>query len=166
VATVQSSGESLPLGNGVYDAALALDVLEHIDDEAAARELARVLRPGGLLFVTVPAFSFLWGVRDIEAGHRRRYRRAGLERLLRGAGLTVEESGYYQFWLFPLTVLSRLAGRQSARTRDMEDLPSGWINRLFSKINRWEVRLGETVRWPWGSSLYVVARKEGTARAV
>lgn len=164
VATVQSSGESLPLGDEVYDAALALDVLEHIDDEAAARELARVLRPGGLLFVTVPAFPFLWGVRDSEAGHRRRYRRQGLEQLLTGAGFTVEQSGYYQFWLFPLTMLSRLAGRQSARTRDMEDLPPAWINQLFLTINRWEVQWGETVAWPWGSSLYLVARKEEPVR--
>lgn len=58
-----------------FDIVVALDVLEHLDDDvAAARELRRVLKPGGLLLVTVPAYRWLWSDHDVALGHRRRYR--------------------------------------------------------------------------------------------
>src|SRR5205085_10711934 len=68
--------QRLPFDAGSVDLVTALDVLEHVDDGSALAELRRVLRPGGLIVATVPAFRFLWSARDELAAHRRRYRRA------------------------------------------------------------------------------------------
>jgi SAM-dependent methyltransferase len=81
----------------VFDRVIAAEVLEHIgDDQGALHEIARVLRPGGLLAVTVPAWlpeRICWGLSDdyhnVPGGHVRIYTRAELEVKLRRAGLTV-----------------------------------------------------------------------------
>ncbi len=159
VQLVQSSAESLSLRDASFDAALALDVLEHIDDHAATAELFRVLRPGGSLIITVPAFPALWSFRDTAAGHRRRYRRQSLIQLLTAAGFAVEHTGYYQCLLFPLAILSRWAGRRHAATRDWEDTPPKLLNTLFHALSSAEVRLGGFIPWPYGSSLFAVARR-------
>ena len=66
--------QRLDLPDAVFDAAVCAEVLEHLDDDdAALRELARVLRPGGLLLVTVPANPYRYDWTDQWAGHRRRY---------------------------------------------------------------------------------------------
>lgn len=163
VKLVQSSAESLSLRDASFDAALALDVLEHIDDHAATAELFRVLRPGGCLIITVPAFPALWSFRDTAAGHRRRYRRQALVQLLGAAGFAVEQTGYYQCLLFPLAILSRWAGRRNAATRDWEDAPPKLLNQLFLAISSAEVLLGGFIPWPYGSSLFAVARRPSEA---
>ena len=62
---VQSDAVRLPFSESSFDAAFILDVLEHIDeDETVLREIRRVLRPGGSLLITVPAFMFLYGRQD------------------------------------------------------------------------------------------------------
>lgn len=74
------------------DFIFSVSVLEHIDDEASVlSEIRRVLKPGGKVFVYVPAFPALWSQMDQLVGHRRRYTAAGLARLLSDVGL--ESSG-------------------------------------------------------------------------
>lgn len=106
----------LDLPDAAFDGALCGEVLEHLDDDAAgARELARVLRPGGVLVASVPAGPFRYDWTDHWAGHRRRYTAGGLERLLAGAGL-----GRVRVvaWGFPLTGLyHRWAYRPALRRR-------------------------------------------------
>ena len=71
-----SLDEPLAIDDGVFDLALALDVLEHVaDDVDALRELARVVAPGGRVLVTVPQYAWLWGEHDVLAHHHRRYNR-------------------------------------------------------------------------------------------
>jgi len=151
--------ESLPLDDSSVDLASALDVLEHVDDRAALTELHRALRPGGILVATVPAFPFLWSERDHLAGHRRRYRKAGLVSLLESAGFVVVETAYYQFALFPALVAMRLAARRRPRTTELEERPPPALNRALRRLNELEVRLGRRIHWPWGSTLAVAARK-------
>ena len=87
----------MPFGNAVFDRVIAAEVLEHIhDDQRALHEIARVLRPGGLLAVTVPAWlpeRICWRLsdayHDVPGGHVRIYTRPELEAKLRRAGLTV-----------------------------------------------------------------------------
>jgi len=69
------------------DAAGAFDVTEHIEDDLGfLRELGGILRPGGRLYVTVPAFPFLWSQEDTDTGHYRRYTLPAIEAVLRKAG--------------------------------------------------------------------------------
>ena len=155
----QADATSLPFAPGAFGAALLLDVLEHVDDAALLSELHRVLAPGGLAFITVPAVPWLWSHRDDAAGHLRRYTRRTLEAALRASRLEVVEIRSYQCVLFPLVVLMRMLGRKRPLARDLEDRPLPALNALFTRINIAEVRLGDSVRLPWGSSLVAVGRR-------
>jgi len=82
----------LPLRDGAFDAVVCKDVLEHVaDPRGAVREIARVLRPGGRVYVSVPdAQRWVWE----DYTHVRPYPRAALRRLLTDQGLTVERLGH------------------------------------------------------------------------
>jgi SAM-dependent methyltransferase len=105
----QADATAIPFGDEVFDAAFIFDVLEHVDDEAKAlSEIRRVLRPGGKLLVTVPAFMFLYGLQDEVSEHKRRYRKRPLEDLLRRSGFQVEYASYFNTLLFPPIVAVRV----------------------------------------------------------
>ena len=159
VALVQSSAEALSLSANTFDAVLLLDVIEHLDDRAVLREVYRILRPGGTVFITVPAFAWLWSYRDDAAGHRRRYSHRALSEIIANTGFRVEHICYYQCLLFPLAIVARYAGRSNPAIRDSEDMPPAWINALFTVINKAEVAIGRFMKWPWGSSLAAVGIK-------
>jgi SAM-dependent methyltransferase len=90
---------AIPLAEGAVSGAACGEVLEHLGDDAAAVcELARVLQPGGVLAVTVPAGTERYGRADRVAGHYRRYDADGLEALLRAGGFRVLS---LQWWGFP-----------------------------------------------------------------
>jgi len=155
----RGSATALPFVDEAFDAVVAMDVLEHVDDEAALAEVRRVLKPGGLLFASVPAMPWLWGVRDLEAGHLRRYTRKGLLGLLGASGFEVTFMQYYQFLLFPMAFFSRFFGRARASWRDREERPGALANSALSVASRFEASLQESFTWPWGTSLSLVGRK-------
>lgn len=108
--------QTLDLPTAAFDGAVCAEVLEHLDDDrAAAGHLARVLRPGGALVVSVPADPFRFDWVDRWAGHRRRYTADGLRELLAGAGFVdVEVTG----WGFPVTgIYHRFVYRPMLRRR-------------------------------------------------
>lgn len=154
---VTGVASQLPVADGQTDLILALDVLEHVDDRPALQEMKRALRPGGQVLITVPACPWVWSHRDDDAGHLRRYTSRALREVIEQAGFEIGHLQYYQSLLFPLTVLSRVLGRQSSRLRDAEDHPPEWLNRTLRRINLFEVEAG--LRLPFGSSLIAVARK-------
>ena len=81
---------------GSLPAAGLFDVLEHIeDDHTVLRRLAAFVQPGGRLYLTVPAYSWLWSGEDELGGHHRRYSRGALVRVVRGAGFGVEFASYF-----------------------------------------------------------------------
>lgn len=85
------------------DCVTALDVFEHVKDDAAfARGLRRMLKPGGVALVTVPAHPWLWSPHDEWLGHQRRYDRRRLKSVLGGAGFVVEDM--FTFYAVPLLV--------------------------------------------------------------
>lgn len=102
-------GERLPFADGTFTAAIASDVLEHIEaDRQALQEWHRVIRPGGELILLVPAFPFLWSGHDVANKHFRRYRRRPLVTLLREAGFHPERVTYWNSLLFFPIALVRL----------------------------------------------------------
>lgn len=159
-----------------FDAVALFDVLEHLDDdEAAVRACAAAVRPGGVVMFTVPAFDVLWGIWDDWNGHRRRYRRSQMIRLLRRAGLSVAEARYFWAVLFPPMLAVRLAKRAGSRLGVYRepDSAEGWregrtgprLHRLMMALFRMETALGAALPWPFGGSLLVVGRRpEATGR--
>lgn len=158
---VQAIGEALPLQTSSVDAILALDIFEHIEDhEAAFREAARVLRPGGVLVMSVPAFMALWGPHDVALMHFRRYTRGEVVRVLRSAGFTVEKASYSVFFLFPIVLAVRALDKMKRGTpkASLPDVPN-WMNSALIGLQDLEAKLIQSFSLPWGSSVIAVARK-------
>ncbi|WP_419875846.1 methyltransferase domain-containing protein [Candidatus Pristimantibacillus sp. PTI5] len=157
---MQANAMHLPFKDHTFDAVLLLDVLEHVDENALLSELNRVVRQGGIVVITVPAFPWLWSYRDEAAGHLRRYTRKHLIHSLSEANFEIEKLQYYQFLLFPLVLLTRLLGRNSAQVSELEEKPSLILNKIMTLITRMEVTLSKNISWPWGSSLIAICRRK------
>lgn len=94
------------IADGSFDYIFTLNVLEHIEDDGTAvSELYRVLKPGGRLFVYVPAFEILYSAMDTKVGHYRRYRIRGMTQLLQSVGFHIDRIAYTD----PLGFLATLA---------------------------------------------------------
>ena len=100
---VRADMTDLPLPDRSFDAVVAGEVIEHIeDDRGALSESVRVLRPGGVLALSVPAHPEWFGSSDRWAGHVRRYTRPRLEQAIGDAGLALER---LRPWGFPVSAL-------------------------------------------------------------
>jgi len=95
-----------------FDYVFTLDVLEHIEDDAAAvRQIAGKLKPGGRLLVYVPAFPMLYSSMDRKVGHFRRYRRRALQKIIVEAGFSSVEARYVDPTGFFASLAYRLTER-------------------------------------------------------
>ena len=155
-------GSRLPelpgIAEGHYDLIGAFDVIEHIDDDTAAvASLARRLKPGGKLVVTVPAHQWMWSAHDVVNHHQRRYSKARLKALIDGSPLKLEKIGYFNSLLFPLAVGARLAGKVAGKDSSDDTLPPRPMNWAFEKIFGLERYLVGRLPLPPGLSLFAVA---------
>jgi len=135
--------ESLP----AYDCVLALDVIEHIDDDhQAVRELVRLLNPSGRVIISVPALPDLYSEFDEVQGHRRRYTAQSLRTCLEAAGLIVEDILWWGQWMVqPLRARQRRRrGRPGDTSVDvyrrylaLPPWPAPWAMRIMFRIDRW-----------------------------
>jgi SAM-dependent methyltransferase len=154
----QAPADALPFADASVDLLTAFDVLEHLEDDvAAAREFRRVLRPGGAVIVTVPAYQWLWGAHDVLHAHVRRYTRRTLARTLGAAGLEVKRSGYFMTLLLPLAIAERGLARLTRRRPGPLTMPPGPVNRLLLRLFLSERRHVRTGGFPFGLSVFVVA---------
>jgi SAM-dependent methyltransferase len=154
---------------GRWDVAFLLDVLEHIpDDRRVLGQVRRSLHPKGLLLVTAPALRVFWTYNDVLAHHLRRYSRRDLARLAEECGLEVCFTRYFQFFLSPLLLLSRLKAPDIAsmtdveiqdhlkRTHQVPPWPANQVLRLFFSL---ETPLGLRFPFPWGTSVLAVLQR-------
>ena len=156
----------LPFRDAAFDIVTAFDVIEHVDDDhAAARDLWRICKPGGLLVVTVPAYQWLWSEHDDINEHRRRYTMSRLRQCLDQPGVSFLTLSYMNTLLAPPVMLYRLlhnalGQRKStdAPRSDVFALPSP-VNGLLERIFSLEAMLVRHVRQPFGISVICVARK-------
>lgn len=165
---VQASVERLPFRDASFDAVLALDVLEHVDDDPkAALELTRVLRPGGLLVVTVPALPWLWGPHDDVNHHRRRYTPATLRAAFAGTGLRSRITFFNTLLFAPIaavrvvrSAVTSLRGIPERASADFEAPGAmGPLDPLFRTIFAFERHLVGRLPLPIGVSLLAVGRR-------
>jgi SAM-dependent methyltransferase len=152
--------EAIPLEAGAWDAVCLFDVLEHVDDEAGALAACRrLLGPRGRLFVTVPAYRWLWSRHDELLGHRRRYTARRLRGAVEAAGLAVERLTYFNTLLAPAVMAVRLARAALRRPGHDLDRPAAPVNRALAACFAAEARLLRWMSPPFGISLLLVARR-------
>ncbi|EED34786.1 Methyltransferase domain family protein [Luminiphilus syltensis NOR5-1B] len=151
-----------------WDIAFLLDVIEHLpNDDHAMRNAARILKPGGLLFVTTPALKQFWSYNDVLVNHQRRYSVEDYAQLAQHSGLELLDARYFMFLLSPLYwlfrqrsgVLEMTAEQQRTFLKNSHRVPHRLINFSLAAVFAAETPLGHWVRFPWGTSILGIFRK-------
>ncbi len=160
----------LPFADNSFDVVTAMDIIEHIDDDkAAAGEIRRVLKPGGRLFVTVPAFQSLWSEHDEALHHYRRYTAPHLKDVFQRVGLIVPKLSYTVTSLFPpiwayRQIAKRLPKKQAEgeKKADLVEFSPG-VNSFLRALSQLETQIVKRANLPFGVSVVCVAQKPAGA---
>lgn len=160
------AGDQVPLPDGSVDYITALDVLEHVPDDAAVvRGFHRLLKPGGVAVITVPAGMALWSDWDVALHHFRRYSRPQLRALFPDRDWELLHVNYTNVLVYPAVWIVRRwrgfttpRGKQERVLNRSEDrVPPAALNSLLRALF---VGLGRVrVPFPFGVSLLLVARR-------
>lgn len=158
-----SLDQGLPFKPRTFHLITMLDLLEHIEDDAAAMvSVGSLLEKGGLLVCTVPAFPSLWSRHDEVNRHLRRYYKAELVGKLTAAGFAIRKITYFNFFLFgPIWVrrqLNRWLTTKAKRSdfTHLSRLPNACLRTLF----QWESRWLRGHSFPFGVSLLAIASRD------
>jgi ubiquinone/menaquinone biosynthesis C-methylase UbiE len=153
----------LPFQSDSFDAIIALDILEHLpDDQAAMCEFFRVLKPGGRVFVLVPAYRHLWSEHDVALMHHRRYVRRELAERFTAAGFHLEKLSHTMTLLYPLVSLQRrLNARKPPHDPPQAAMPilPASVNAALTQVITVENALARRLDFPFGVSILTIARK-------
>ncbi len=153
-----------------WDTIFLLDVLEHLpDDISTMQQVAAALKPGGLAVVTMPAIQRLWSYNDDIVHHLRRYNIGDMKRMADQTGMQLVDARYFNFFLSPLLVLSRMR-RPSVESMGRDELrallerthrvPGPIVNQTLRLIFSAETPLGLKMPFPWGTSIAGVFRRQ------
>jgi len=162
---VRAHAAETPFVSDAFDIATSFDMLQCLEpDKAAVREMARMVRPGGAVVLTMAALEVLRGDHSESWQEVRRYTPAMARRLVEQAGLRVERVSFLFASLFPLMVIVRLVQRLLRPYRTFRPdtdiaVPSAPLNALLTAVVTAEAVVARYVPMPVGSSLLVVGRK-------
>jgi len=160
---VCSSPDELAFSSNCFDVVVAGDFLQSVpDDRTALRELRRVLKDGGLLCLTVPAYAFLWGEEDERRGNYRRYRTSELRRKVTTCGFEVQRASYFVTAPFLPLVLGRFANsifRTSTRSDRRTSKRARIANAAMTLLLDGERQALHHINLPFGTTVVCWARK-------
>lgn len=168
IEAVNASLTGLPFEDESFDLVCAFDVIEHIEDhELAVAEIKRVLKPNGKVFLTVPAYQFLWSEHDEINHHFRRYTLKELSQVVQVNALNIQYSSYFNTLLFPLIFLIRFIGNlfkkkttKKAKSDFEKVKTGGFVNSILCFIFKLEKPLiTRLFRLPFGVSIVLIAQK-------
>src|SRR5687768_17448243 len=118
----EASITALPFANASFDAVVSADVISQVTNpEAAFAEFFRVLRPGGIVFINVAAYMWMWSYHDDAAQTKHRYTRREVAVLLRDAGFAAERLTHWNALPFPAIWAKRKLFRRPDDTSDVKD---------------------------------------------
>lgn len=143
-----------------FDVVTMLDVLEHVDDKKALSEVKRILRPNGILILTVPAYKLLWSRWDEALHHKRRYSKDEIISLLQSKDFAVCKCSYlYSFLFLPVLLIRSLksAIRMKEYSSDFR-LNPGPTNWILLKLALLEHKIVQHLEIPFGTSVFCVAK--------
>jgi len=168
---VRADVRLLPFVDNSFDVVTAMDIIEHIDrDKDAMLEIGRVLRPGGHLLATVPAYQHLWSDHDIALHHHRRYTVPQFRDLVQRSGLCVQKTSYTVTSLLPAVWAIRGLGRLRALFQpnrvakaDLVNVPNS-VNRALVSLLDTETRIVRKGALPFGVTVVAVVRKPEQGR--
>ncbi len=151
-----------------FDVVLMTDVLEHIeDDHASARAALRLLRPGGIVVATVPAYQWLYSPRDTHHHHFRRYSRDRFKSLWASRDAAPVLLSHYNTLLFAPAAAARIATKLTPHRKPGDlSVPPRAINELLARVMSRERSALGRLPLPFGLSLVAVVRKEANANDV
>lgn len=158
---LRGDASALPFADAAFDAALMLDVLYHKnvgEPDRVLREIRRVLSPGGVVIINVPAYQWLYSSHDVAVQTGRRFTRGQINRLLREAGFEVVESSYWNTALFPAICAVRLVRRWIPPGASDVKAGSPLVNGLLGALLALERACTQIIPLPFGVSIFVVAR--------
>jgi len=152
----------LPFKTNSIGLILALDVLEHLDEDLIGiKEVYRTLKSGGkVIFFTAPAFSFLWGIQDEVGMYKRRYLKKELNRKVKDQGFRVLKSSYFNFFLFfPILIARRMINVLGLRIESENEINFPLVNFFFKAIFSLEPYMLKYFSVPFGVSIFCIAKK-------
>jgi len=155
-----ADAQAIPYEDNKFDMVVAFEVLEHIqNDKKAIAEINRVLKPGGFLVFSVPAFNALFGPKDKAHFHMRRYNKKMIRNLL--PDFKEHRIGYWMFTLFAPAAVQRFWEKAVVSEKKYHPyIPAKPINKLFYSILQGENYLiGKGFNFPWGLTLYGIYQK-------
>jgi len=169
---VRGDVRDLPIAESSVDLVLALDLLEHIeDDERLMNEIRRILKPGGFLLATVPAHQYLWSEHDEALHHYRRYSKTDFLRLVKNRGFSLIKYSYVISLTFLPILVFRLGQKFYRFFKPSKDKPKTHIiilpegfNSLLIQILEMEGTLLKRLNFPFGVSLLCIAQKETVSK--
>jgi SAM-dependent methyltransferase len=159
-----ASTDAIPFADATFDLVTSFDVICQLDapaDETALRELTRVLKPGGVFFVRVPAFQVLHGPHDQNLHTYHRYTTGELAQKMRRAGLELLETTYSNTILFPVALVRRLLSKlrpPRELSSDVRPVPAP-LNVALTAVLSTEARIISKTRLPFGLSAIAMGRK-------
>lgn len=161
VPVTVADAKQLPYRDGSFSLVSAIDILEHLDDDAQAlREFHRLLRPGGWLLLCVPAFMALFGKHDELFGHHRRYTRKQLQKRVCTTGFFIKKITYIQpLFFFPLWIKRRFLPVKNNLFGDFSP-PSPAVNRILHALLSAERFPLRYISFPIGATLILLAYKD------
>jgi SAM-dependent methyltransferase len=153
-----------------FDLITMLDVIEHIEDDIQyLSTISNWLTDGGILFLTVPAYQWLWSGEDYVYYHVRRYSRKRLEEIVQKAGYRIEKISYFNTFLFPaqalVLLIKRLFSPGSKTQTNLHEMPE-LINASLQIIMSAESPLLKRMDFPFGGSLLCIGRRLGKNGAI
>ena len=151
---------NLPFENNSIDLILCSDILEHVEDKEAVKEIKRVLKPKGILIFSVPAHNYLWGPTDMIGLHRKRYEKKDLRKLFRKSFKELKLNYWNFFLFFPnliFTFLSRFLNKN--KSENSLNLIPNYLNNFFYFLIFLENKLFLKFKIPQGVSIIGVENK-------